>query len=61
MKILFLLQLLLLISDRVGVYLTGVLLSTPTSWDLVWQIAGSTYIVGVVFFLLFAEGQKLIE
>jgi hypothetical protein len=41
--------------------LTGILVATPPSWSLVFELAGGIYICGAVGFSLFATARKLID
>ena len=42
----------------VGVYVTGMILDATGSWTLVWQVTAGVTLFGMVFYLLFASGEK---
>ena len=42
----------------VGVTVSGFILETTGSWALVFQVAGGVTVVGLIFYLLFASGEK---
>lgn len=45
----------------VGVYISGLILELTGSWALVFQVAAGVTLFGLVFFLLFASGRKLVD
>ena len=45
----------------VGVYVTGVILDLTGSWGLVFQVTASVTLFGMIFYLLFASGEKQFE
>lgn len=42
----------------IGVTVSGFILETTGSWALVFQVAGAVTVFGLVFYLLFASGEK---
>jgi ACS family sodium-dependent inorganic phosphate cotransporter len=42
----------------IGVAVSGFILEATGSWALVFQVAGGVTVVGLVFYLLFASGEK---
>ena len=42
----------------IGVTVTGYILQVTGSWALVFQVAGGVTLFGLIFFLLFASGEK---
>ena len=42
----------------IGVTVSGFILEATGSWALVFQVAGGVTVVGLVFYLLFASGEK---
>ena len=42
----------------VGVSVTGLILQYPGSWALVFQVTAGVTLFGMVFYLLFASGEK---
>ena len=42
----------------VGVYVSGLILQLTGSWDLVFQVTAGVTLFGMVFYLLFASGEK---
>jgi ACS family sodium-dependent inorganic phosphate cotransporter len=45
----------------IGVFVSGLILEATGSWVLVFQLAAGVTLVGLVFFLLFASGKRLID
>jgi ACS family sodium-dependent inorganic phosphate cotransporter len=45
----------------IGVYVSGLILQATGSWILVFQVAAGVTLFGLVFFLAFARGEKLID
>ena len=45
----------------IGVYVSGLILEQTGSWVLVFQIAGGLLAFGLVFYLLFASGERQFE
>ncbi|MGE0621094.1 MAG: ACS family MFS transporter [Pseudomonadales bacterium] len=45
----------------VGVYVSGLILDVTGSWVMVFQTAAAVYVVGLVFYLLFASSKKLFD
>ena len=45
----------------VGVYVTGMILELTGSWVLVFSVAGGVTCFGLMFYLLFASGEKLFD
>lgn len=45
----------------IGVYVSGLILGWSGSWTLVFQVAGLVYFSGLVFYLLYASGERLFE
>ena len=45
----------------VGVYVSGLILQHTGSWVLVFQAASAVTLFGLVFFLVFARGEKLFD
>ncbi|MEP5765279.1 MAG: ACS family MFS transporter [Halieaceae bacterium] len=45
----------------IGVYVTGLILELTGSWAIVFSTAGSVTLAGLVFFLLFAKGEKIFD
>ena len=42
----------------IGVTVSGLILETTGSWALVFQVAGGVTLFGLVFYLVFASGEK---
>ncbi|MEM7220579.1 MAG: ACS family MFS transporter [Pseudomonadota bacterium] len=42
----------------IGVYVTGWILNTTGSWEVVWQTTAGVTLFGMLFYLLFASGEK---
>jgi len=42
----------------VGVYVSGLILEFTGSWDLVFQVTAGVTLFGMIFYLLFASGEK---
>ena len=42
----------------IGVTVSGFILEATGSWALVFQVAGGVTVIGLVFYLLFASGEK---
>ncbi len=42
----------------VGVYVTGLILDATGSWELVFQVTAAVTLFGMVFYLIFASGEK---
>ncbi len=45
----------------IGVYVTGMILELTGSWVLVFSVAGGITCFGLIFYLLFASGEKLFD
>jgi ACS family sodium-dependent inorganic phosphate cotransporter len=45
----------------VGVFVSGVILELTGSWALVFQVAAGVNLFGLVFYLTFASGRRLID
>jgi ACS family sodium-dependent inorganic phosphate cotransporter len=45
----------------IGVYISGMILEATGSWALVFQVAAGVTLFGLVFYLLFASGRKLVD
>ena len=45
----------------IGVYVSGLILAWTDSWILVFQVAAAVYLVGLIFYLLFASGKRLFD
>jgi ACS family sodium-dependent inorganic phosphate cotransporter len=45
----------------IGVYVSGLILEVTGSWALVFQVAAGVTLVGLVFYLAFSSGRKLID
>lgn len=45
----------------IGVYISGLILGWTGSWTLVFQVAAGVYFFGLVFYLLFASGERLFD
>ncbi len=45
----------------IGVYVSGLILAATGSWPLVFQVAAGVYVFGIVFYVLFARGERLID
>lgn len=45
----------------IGVSISGMILQATGSWALVFQVAAGVTLFGMLFFLLFASGRKLID
>ena len=45
----------------IGVFVSGLILQATGSWALVFQVAAGVTLFGLVFFLLFSTGKKLID
>jgi ACS family sodium-dependent inorganic phosphate cotransporter len=45
----------------IGVYLTGFILEVTGSWVMVFSLASGVTLFGLVFFLLFAKGDKILD
>ena len=45
----------------IGVYISGLILETTGSWTLVFQTAAGVTLFGLVFFLVFARGEKIFD
>jgi len=45
----------------IGVYVSGLILQYTHSWALLFQVAAGVTLFGLVFFLLFARGDKLFD
>ena len=45
----------------IGVYVSGLILSWTGSWTLVFQVAAAVYLMGLVYYLLFASGKRLFD
>ncbi len=45
----------------VGVYVSGMILEATGSWAMVFQTAAAITLFGLVFFLLFARGEKIFD
>lgn len=45
----------------IGVYISGLILQYTHSWVLLFQVASGVTLFGLVFFLLFAKGEKLFD
>ena len=45
----------------VGVFVSGLILQATGSWALVFQLAAGVTLFGLVFFLLFASGEKIFD
>ena len=45
----------------VAVTVTGYILETTGSWDLVWQTTAGVTIAGGLVYLIFASGQKQVD
>ena len=45
----------------IGVYVSGLILQATGSWILVFQVAAGVTLFGLVFFLAFARGEKLVD
>ena len=45
----------------VGVYASGLILAATGSWAMVFQAAAAVYLVGLLFYLLFASSKKLFD
>ena len=44
-----------------GVIISGWILQTTKSWSLVFEVAGGVSLFGLVFYLVFASGEKQID
>ena len=42
----------------IGVYASGLILEATGSWALVFQVASGITLFGLVFFLIFASGER---
>ena len=42
----------------VAVFVTGYILDSTGSWDLVWQITAGVTLAGGLFYLIFASGEQ---
>jgi ACS family sodium-dependent inorganic phosphate cotransporter len=42
----------------IGVYASGLILEATGSWALVFQVAAGITLFGLVFFLIFAKGER---
>ncbi|MEZ5480884.1 MAG: hypothetical protein R3E73_01545 [Porticoccaceae bacterium] len=42
----------------VGVYISGLILQLTGSWMLVFQVTAGVSLFGLIFYLLFASGEK---
>jgi hypothetical protein len=45
----------------IGVFVSGLILEATGSWALVFQVTAGITLFGLVFFLLFASGKRLID
>jgi ACS family sodium-dependent inorganic phosphate cotransporter len=45
----------------IGVYVSGVILDTTGSWALVFDVAAGVALVGLLFYVIFARGEKLFD
>ncbi|MFK7916094.1 MAG: hypothetical protein AB8B93_19430, partial [Pseudomonadales bacterium] len=45
----------------IGVAVSGYILETTGSWALVFQVAGGITVFGMLFYLIFARGEKLFD
>ncbi len=45
----------------IGVYISGMILEATGSWALVFQTAAGITLFGLVFFLIFARGEKIFD
>lgn len=45
----------------IGVYVSGLILELTGSWALVFQVAGTVTLVGLVVFVLFSSGRKIFD
>ena len=45
----------------VGVYASGLILQWTHSWTLVFQVAAGVYLFGMVFYLIFASGERIYD
>lgn len=45
----------------IGVAVSGYILETTGSWAMVFQVAGAVTVFGMVFYLIFARGEKLFD
>ncbi len=45
----------------IGVFVSGLILEATGSWVLVFQLAAGVTLFGLVFFLLFASGKRLLD
>ncbi len=45
----------------IGVYISGLILTWTGSWTLVFQVAAALYLFGLVFYLMFASGNRLFD
>ena len=45
----------------IGVYVSGMILGLTGSWTLVFQLAALVYLLGLVFYLMFASGERLFD
>jgi ACS family sodium-dependent inorganic phosphate cotransporter len=45
----------------VGVYVSGLILNYTQSWTLVFQVAAGIYLLGMVFYLIFASSKRLFD
>lgn len=45
----------------IGIFVSGMILEATGSWALVFQVAAGVTLFGLVFYLLFASGRKLVD
>ena len=45
----------------IGVYVSGMILGLTGSWTMVFQLAALVFLLGLVFYLVFASGERLFE
>ena len=41
-----------------GVSITGYILQSTGSWDMVWGVTAGVTLAGMLFYLIFASGEK---
>ena len=45
----------------IGVYVSGLILQSTGSWALVFQLSAAVTIFGLIFFLIFASGRRILD